>query len=98
MSAVGELPRLLAEMPFLDRLEAAALSGWSRGAVYAAMAALEEEGLAASLPHASGLTATTRRYALTAAGVRRLAHGEGLAVEDALRAWPVSARARRVLQ
>ncbi|MXW25527.1 MAG: hypothetical protein F4Z77_04405 [Dehalococcoidia bacterium] len=97
MSAAGELPRLLAEMPFLDRLEAVALSGWSRGAVYPAMAALEEEGLAASLPHASGLIAPTRRYALTASGVGRLAGEAGLAVEDALRAWPVSARARRVL-
>ncbi len=97
MSAANELLRLLAELPFLDRLEAAAVSGRSRGAVYAAMAALEEGGLAASLPHASGLVAPTRRYALTAAGVRRLAAGEGLAVEDALRAWPVSARARRVL-
>ena len=97
MSTAGELLRLLAEMPFLDRLEAAAVSGWSRGAVYAAMAGLEEESLAASLPHASELTAPTRRYALTAAGVRRLAGEEGLAVEAALRAWPVSARARRVL-
>ena len=29
--------RRVADMPFLDRLEMAAVSGWSRGAVYAAM-------------------------------------------------------------
>ena len=29
----GEMMRLLARMPFLDRLEAAAVSGRSRGAV-----------------------------------------------------------------
>ena len=31
-----ELLRALAEMPFLDRLEMVAVSGWSRGAVYEA--------------------------------------------------------------
>ena len=30
----GELLRRLAEMPFLDRMELAAVSGWSKGAVY----------------------------------------------------------------
>ena len=30
----ADMLRCLADMPFLDRLELAALSGWSRGAVY----------------------------------------------------------------
>ena len=30
----SELLGALAEMPFLDRLELAAVTGWSRGAVY----------------------------------------------------------------
>ena len=67
MTAERDLLRLLGEMPFLDRLEAAAVSGWSRRAVYAACAALEEAGLVASLPHAhaSELVAPTQRYQLT---------------------------------
>ena len=73
-----DLLRLLAAMPFLDRLEMVALSGWSRGAVYGSIRALEDAGLAASLPHASELVAPTRRYGLTAAGLRRLAAEEDI--------------------
>ena len=47
-----ELLRALAEMPFLDRLEMVAVSGWSRGAVYEAVEKLESGGYAASVPHA----------------------------------------------
>ncbi len=92
-----DLLRLLGATPFLDRLELVALSGWSRGAVYGSVAALEEKGLAASLPHASQLIAPTRRYALTAAGLRRLAHEEGLGVHELLRSRPLSAHWRRIL-
>ncbi len=92
-----DLLRLLAEMPFLDRLEAAAVSGWSRGAVYAAVAKLEREGMAAAVPHASEFIAPTQRYSLTAAGLRRLADAEGTAVEQVLRSRPVSGRSRRIL-
>ena len=97
MNAGRELLRLLGAMPFLDRLEAAAVSGWSRGAVYAAVAALEERGLAASLPHASELTAPTRRYALTAAGLRRLAAEEGVGLGELLRSRPLTAHWRKLL-
>ena len=38
------LLRRLAEGPFADRLDLAALSGWSRGAVYAGMDRLQERG------------------------------------------------------
>ena len=97
MSARRELLRLLGEMPFLDRLEAAAVSGWSRGAVYAAIGALEEGGLAASLPHASELIAPTRRYTLTAAGLRRLAAEEGIGLRELLYSRPLTAHSRRLL-
>ena len=40
----GELLRLLADMPFLDRLEMVAVSGWSRGGVYRAVPRLEDAG------------------------------------------------------
>ena len=92
-----ELLRLLAAMPFLDRLEMVALSGWSRGAVYAGIGALEEAGLAASLPHASELIAPTRRYCLTEAGLRRLADEEGESLHELLRSRPLSAHWRRIL-
>ena len=91
------LLRLLAAMPLLDRLEAAAISGWSRGAVYRAASALERQGLIASVPHATDLLSPTRRYVLTAKGIERLAQQEGTKVGDLLRSRPVSSRQRRTL-
>ena len=93
----GELLRCLAAMPFLDRLEMAAVSGWSRGAVYEAVRKLEGGGLIAPVPHAAELTPPTRRYHLTAAGVNRLAEDEGMTLDELLRARPVSAQWRRIL-
>ena len=92
-----ELLRRLAAMPFLDRLEMAALTGRSRGAVYEAVGKLESEGLAASVPHASPHIPPTRRYFLTAAGLHRLARDEGMTVDELLVRCPVSEQRRRVL-
>ena len=91
------LLRRLAETPFADRLDLAALSGWSRGAVYAGMEKLTEWGMAEAIPHATPLLPPTRRYYLTVDGLRRLAEDEGTSLEDLLRRRPVSARWRRVL-
>ena len=93
----GELLSLLSDMPFLDRMETAALSGWSGGGVYKAVRRLEDAGLIASVPHGTELVSPTRRFHLTAAGLRRLAHARDTALEDLLRYHPVSARWRRVL-
>ena len=93
----GEMLRLLADMPFIDRLEAVAVSGRSRGAVYGSVEALEKAGLADSVPHASELIPPTRRFCLTAAGLRRLAREEGMSLDELLRSRPVSAQWRRVL-
>ena len=93
----GELLRLLADMPFLDRLDMVAVSGWSRGGVYRAVPRLEDAGLIASVPHGTELVTPTRRFHLTAAGLRRLAHARNASLEDLLRDLPVSARWRRVL-
>ena len=93
----GELLRLLADMPFLDRLEAFAVSRWSTGGVYKAVRRLEDAGLAAPVPHATDLTAPTRRFHLTAAGLRRLAQEEGVPVDGLLRSRPVSTQWRRLL-
>ncbi len=92
-----ELLAALADMPFLDRLELAAVTGWSRGAVYRGVGKLEREGCAASVPHATGVIALTRRYHLTAGGLRRLAGHRTATVEDILRQHPVSDCWRRIL-
>ena len=97
VSSEKELLRALASMPFLDRLELAAVTGWSRGAAYQGARRLEGRGYAASVPHATGLVVPTRRSYLTAAGLRRLAEAEGVAVEDLFRSHPVSAAWRRIL-
>ena len=89
--------RQLSTMPFLDRLELAALSGRSRGAVYQAVANLEKWGMVAAIPHASPLVAPTHRYALTAAGVDRLAELDGAPLEETLFTRPVSRQWRRGL-
>ena len=93
----GELLRFLADMPFLDRLEAVAVSGWSRGAVYKAVPRLEDAGLIASVPHGTELVSPTRRFHLTAAGLHRLAKDENTALDDLLLNRPVSTRWRRIL-
>ena len=92
-----ELLRLLAEMPFLDRWEMGCVSGESRSAVHQAVARLEQEGLVAAIPHAGELTPPTRRYCLTADGVRRLAELEQVPVDSLLSNRPVSRQWRRVL-
>ena len=93
----GELLRRLAEMPFLDRMELAAVSGWSKGAVYRGVRRLDEGGLAAPVPHATDLIPLTGRFHLTAAGLRLLAQWDGMSVDELLRTRPVSARWRRIL-
>ena len=89
--------RRLADMPFLDRLEMAALTGRSRGAVYDAVARLESRGMVEAVPHASPLVAPTHRYALTAAGVNRLAELDAVPLEGPLFLLPVSKQWRRGL-
>ena len=89
--------RRLADMPFLDRLELAALTGWSRGAVYDAVARLEARGTVEAVSHATPLVPPTHRYALTAAGVVRLAELDAVPLEGPLFLLPVSKQWRRGL-
>ena len=93
----AELLRRLAAMPFLDRLEMAAVSGRSRGAVYEAVERMERDGLVASIPHAAPLIPPTRRYYLTVAGLHRLARDAGTTVDELLLRCLVSEQGRRVL-
>ena len=93
----ADLLRALSRMPFLDRLEMVAVCGWSRGAVYEAVEKLETGGFCASVPHGTGLLPTSRRFHLTATGLRRLADEEGMALDELVRSRPVSAQWRRSL-
>ena len=93
----GDLLRRLTDMPFLDRLELVAISGWSRDTVYRGLHRLEDAGLVAPVPHGTDLIAPTRRFYVTAAGLRALARHEDLPVENLLRALPVSLQWRRLL-
>ena len=92
-----ELLRSLASMPFLDRLELAAVAGRSRGAVYKAVERLRQAGMVESVPHGTELTPTTRRYSLNADGLRRLANHQSADVDGLLREYPVSDRWQRSL-
>ena len=92
-----ELLKQLSQTPFADRLELAALTGWSPSAVYRQMAQLEQCGLVEHLIHATQLTPTTRRYCLTADGVGQLSRLRGEDVRRLLRSTPVSAQWRRLI-
>ena len=94
----GDLLRRLTDMPFLDRLELVAISGWSRDTVYRGLRRLEDAGLVAPVPHGTDLMAPTRRFYVTAAGLRALAREEDLPVENLLRALPVSLQWRLGLE
>ena len=92
-----DILRRLAELPFLDRLELAAVSGRSRGAVYEAIAKLTAWGMVDAIPHATPLMPPVRRYCLTAGGLRGLASTQAMSLDELLSSRPVSARWRRVL-
>ena len=93
----AELLRILASMPFLDRLELAAFSGRSRSAVFRRVGALEQAGLLESLVHSCALIPATRRYSLTAHGVRHFAQDARLSPAQLLRREPVSEQERRLV-
>ena len=50
-----------------------------------------------SIPHATDLLRTTRRFYLTTAGLNRLSDEEGVSLGELLRSHPVSAQWRRIL-
>ena len=93
----ADLLRALAWMPFLDRQEMVAVSGWSRAAVYEAVQKLEAGGFCASVLHAVDPFPPARRFHLTAAGLRRLAGEEDTSLDELVSSRPVSAQWRRGL-
>ena len=93
----ADLLLALSRMPFLDRQEMVAVSGWSRAAVYEAVQKLEAGGFCASVLHAVDPFPPARRFHLTAAGLRRLAGEEDTSLDELVRSRPVSAQWRRGL-
>ncbi len=93
----GQILRVLADMPFLNRPEMVAVTGRSKGAVHEAVDGLQEGGICASVLHAVDSFPPTRRFHLTAAGLRRLAREKRMTPDELVRTHPVSAQWRRNL-
>ena len=89
--------RTLAAMPFVDRLELAAVTGIYEEAAHVALKRLEQAGLADFIRHASPLTASTRRWYATNEGLRFLASENGTSIDRLLRTHPISAHWQRIL-
>ena len=89
--------RALAAMPFLDRLELAAVSGASERTTHDAVSSLLRRGLVGSVRHATELIAPTNRFYVTASGLRLLAEAEGVTVDEIVGVRPVSAHMRRIM-
>ena len=89
--------RTLAAMPFLDRLELAAVSSLSEGTAHNALERLSGEGLACCVQHAGPLTASTRRWYITAGGPALLARLDQTPADRLLGVHPVSAHWQRLL-
>ena len=89
--------RVLAAMPFLDRLELAAVAGVSEGTAHNVLSHLHGDGLVGYVRHAAPLTASTRRWYVTAEGLNRLSDEQGTSLRRLLRTYPVSAHWQRLL-
>ena len=89
--------RVLAAMPFLDRLELAAVAGVSEGTAHNALSHLHGDGLVGYVRHAAPLNASTRRWHVTADGLHRLADQTGTSLRRLLRIHPVSVHWQRLL-
>ena len=92
-----DLLMLLADLPFVDRIELAQLSRWSERAVYQRLAGLQRAGLVEDVAHASELISPTRRMLLTAAGIEQLALNNGRSAAEILDEHPTSQPWRRIL-
>ena len=84
-------------MPFLDRLELAAVSDVSEGTAHGSLSRLRREGSVDTIRHATSLIASTRRYGVTGAGLNRLMRCDGMTVRELLRRYPVSSHWHRLL-
>ena len=87
----------LAAMPFLDRLELAAVSNTADRTMHDIVADLNDRELVALIRHSTDLIASTRRLYVTEFGLHWLAEQEDEDVLDLLHHYPVSRHWQRVL-
>ncbi len=92
-----ELLKQLSQTPFTDRLELAALTGWSPSTVYLQMDRLEQHNLVENLTHTLRHIPATSRYCLTARGVQVLSENSGTPLRKLLRRYPLSDQWRRLI-
>ena len=92
-----ELLRHLADMPFLERLELAAISGWSGRWVFDVTDRMEAAGLLVGVRHGTHQLSATRRFSPTPAGLEILARAEGTTPDQCLIRHPVSYQWQRKL-
>ncbi len=87
----------LAAMPFLDRLELAAVSDTADRTMHDVVADLKDKELVASIRHSTDIIASTRRLYVTTLGLRLLAEEEDEDVLNLLQRYPVSRHWQRIL-
>ena len=87
----------LAAMPFLDRLELAAVSDIADRTMHDVVADLKDRELVASIRHSTDIIASTRRLYVTKLGLQWLAEEEDEDVLDLVQRYPVSRHWQRIL-
>ena len=92
-----ELLKQLSQTPFTDRLELAALTGWSPSTVYLQMDRLEQHKLVENLTHTLRHIPATSRYCLTARGVQVISDNTQTPFSKLLRQYPISDQWRRLI-
>ena len=80
----SDIMAVLAETPFLQRVELASFVTWSVWAVYKAVDPARNSGLIASVPASSETQRHEERYHLTAAGIEVAARLSGIDFGDFL--------------
>ena len=97
MDRYAHILRYVASMPFVDRLELAAVTRIADRTAHEAVADLCQDGFFSSIRHATEHTASTRRLCITRRGLRYLALEDGTNTDDMLLRYPVSGHWRRIL-
>ena len=88
---------LIAQMPFADRGDLAAITGLSRDETRDVVSELIEMGLVDSVSHSTTLTRSTPRYCVNGPGIRALAINTEPSLDEVLRTLPVSREWRDIL-
>ena len=86
-----ELVQNLSRLPFADTAELAMITGEAHVAIHRALTGLLAEGIAGRVSHGTAHLPSSRRYYLTALGIREAAEILGFnAASDYVRAYPMS--------